>query len=180
MKEISRAKKLEVVQYYLLGYSYEEIARKSNVSKGSVVNIIKEVGEGKLAVPGIPFDRVNDLRELSSDLKKKGFEPSQALLGVQYFERLTNLGVAPEDLDQWSELMTTFCPPDLPARDFFEAAFRSVRIFINKAVNIRTIANHTRISPITMAVPMNPNNIRYKLDASLPCKARPGSICGLP
>jgi len=140
MKEISRAKKLEVAQYYFLGYSYEEIASKSNVSKGSVVNIIKELGDGKLAVPGIPFDRVNDLRELSSDLKKKGFEPSQALLGVQYFERLTNSGVAPEDIDRWLEFMRTFCPPDLPAREFFEAAFRLKELERSAGTPYQTLA----------------------------------------
>jgi DNA-directed RNA polymerase specialized sigma24 family protein len=46
MKEISRAKRQEVVQYYVLGYSYEEIVRETGVSHGSVANIIKDVGDG--------------------------------------------------------------------------------------------------------------------------------------
>ena len=41
MREISRAEKLEVAQYYVLGDSYSDIEHKADVSHGSVVNIVK-------------------------------------------------------------------------------------------------------------------------------------------
>ena len=88
MKEISRAKKLEVAQRYLLGYTYGEIEEETGVSHGSIANIVGEIENGKLIIPGSAFDVVNDLRQLSFDLKKKGLEPSQALLGLLLFERL--------------------------------------------------------------------------------------------
>lgn len=124
MNGISRAKRLEVAQYYLLGYPYSEIVGKTGVSHGSVTNIVKEIENGELTIPGTPVDQVNDLRQLSFDLKKKGLEPSQALLGISFFERLRDLGVSPVDLDRWSELVKTFAPADFPAKDFFNASLR--------------------------------------------------------
>lgn len=76
MKELSRSKKQEVAQYYLLGSSYGDIEIKTGVSHGSIANIIQELENGKLTIPGTQFDQVNDLHQLSLDLKKKGLDPS--------------------------------------------------------------------------------------------------------
>jgi chromosome segregation ATPase len=94
------------------------------VSHGSVVNIVKELVDGKLTIPGTSFDQVNDLRQLSFDLKKKGLEPSQALLGLLLFDRLRVLEITPELVDKWSELAKKLLPVDFPAKDFLEAALR--------------------------------------------------------
>jgi DNA-binding MarR family transcriptional regulator len=85
MREISRAKNLEVAQYYILGYTYSDIENRTGVSHGSVVNIVKELEDGKLAIPGTSFDQVNDLRQLSFSLRKEGLAPPQALLGLLLF-----------------------------------------------------------------------------------------------
>jgi chromosome segregation ATPase len=124
MRQITRAKKLEVAHYYILGHPYSDIVNRSGVSHGSVVNIVRELECGKLAIPGTPFDQVNDLRQLSLELKKKGLEPSQALLGVLLFDRLRVLGITPDVLEKWSELARKLLPVDFPAKDFLEAALR--------------------------------------------------------
>jgi len=122
MKELTRTERLEVAQYYILGHSYKEIEDETKVSHGSIVNIVKEIEGDKLTVPGVPIDQVNDLRQLSFDLKKKGLEPSQSLLGISFFERFQQLGIVPEHLSRWSELVKTFAPADFPAKDFFDEA----------------------------------------------------------
>lgn len=124
MREISRAKKLEIAQDYILGYPYSDIENRTGVSHGSVANIVKELEDGKLITPGTSFDQVNDLRQLSFDLKKKGLEPSQALLGLILFDRLRVLEITPELVDKWSELAKKLLPVDFPAKDFLEAALR--------------------------------------------------------
>lgn len=124
MKEISRAKRVEVAHYYLLGYTYEEIEVETGVSHGSIANIVQELENGKLAIPSTSFDQVNDLRQLSFDLKKKGLQPSQALLGLLLFERLRALEITPEHLDGWSEITKRFAQPDSSPRDFLETALR--------------------------------------------------------
>jgi hypothetical protein len=124
IREISRAKKLEIAQYYILGYPYGDIENRAGVSHGSVVNIVKELEYGKLTMPGTSFDQVNDLRQLSFDLKKKGLEPSQALLALLLFDRLRILEITPELVEKWSELAKKLLPVDFPAKDFLETALR--------------------------------------------------------
>ncbi len=124
MKEIPRTKKLEVAQYYLLGYGYKDIEEKTGVSHGTVVNIVKEIETGKLDIPGAPFDQVNDLHQLSLDLKKKGLSTSQAFNGLLFFERCNALGIKPEILDQWAALTGKFTDAAFPQDDFLQAAIK--------------------------------------------------------
>ena len=124
MKEISTAQRLEVAQYYLAGYSYEEIEAETGVSHGSIANIVRELENGRLTIPGTLVDQLNDLRRLSSDLKKKELQPSQALLGLMLFERFRSLEITLEQLDIWAEIIKGFAQPDFSPKDFFEAAFR--------------------------------------------------------
>ncbi len=122
MDTISHQKKLEVAMLYLRGNTYAEIETKTGISHGSISNIIKELLSGQLIIPGVPSDEVSDLHQLSVDLKKKGLEPSQALLGLTLFKKFNELGIVPSQFDQWSELVKAFAPDDFPAKDFFEAA----------------------------------------------------------
>jgi len=124
MRELDGAKKREVAQYYLLGYSYKEIEEGTGVSHGSIANIVGEIEQGNLTIPGTPFDEVNDLRQLSLDLKKTGLQPSQALSGLVFFERLRTLEITPECLDNWAEIIKQFAQPDFTPRYFLEAALR--------------------------------------------------------
>jgi predicted nucleic acid-binding Zn-ribbon protein len=124
MKEISRDKRLEVAQYYLLGHTYKEIEAQTGVSHGSITNIVQELENGKLEIPGTPFDQVNDLRHVSLDLKKKGLSTSQAVLGLLIFEKVHDLDIVPEQFDQCSQLITKFNQPDFPAGDFLRAALK--------------------------------------------------------
>ena len=41
MREISRLKKYEVADRYILGYSYKDTEIETEVSHGSIVNIVK-------------------------------------------------------------------------------------------------------------------------------------------
>ncbi len=124
MREIPREKKGEIAQYYLMGSSYADIEKQTGVSHGSIVTIVKELEGGKLDIPGTPFDQVNDLRQLSFDLKKKGISTSQALLSLSFFERIHSLGIISEHLDQWAQLMSKLTVTGFPAEDFLSAALR--------------------------------------------------------
>ena len=144
MNGIPRAKRLQVAQYYLLGHPYGEIVEKTGISHGSVANVVKEIENGKLTIPGVPTDQVNDLRQLSFDLKKKDLEPSQVLLGISLFERLQELGITPEDLSRWSELIKTFAPADFPAKEFFESAVRFHELEENEGKPFEELAEQYR------------------------------------
>jgi chromosome segregation ATPase len=124
MKEIPWGKRLEIARYYILGHTYKEIEEETGISHGSIANIVSEVEQGALTIPGIPSDQINDLRQLSFELKKKGLELSQALLGISFFKRLQAMDISPERLDRWSELTKRLVPADFPTKDFVEAALR--------------------------------------------------------
>ncbi len=141
MREIPRERKLEVADYYLLGYSYSEIENVTSVSHGSVVNIVKELEDGKLSVPGTPSDQVNDLRQLCLELNKKGLNPSQAQLGLLFFQRLQALKITPELMDGWSELAKKLIPSDFPAKDFLQAAMRLHELEKSEGKSFDTLAD---------------------------------------
>jgi uncharacterized protein YerC len=74
MREISRAKRLEVAHYYLLGYSYGEIEAETGVSHGSIANIVRELENSKrnlvlhLATED-PDPIVDDIMKLGYDVE---------------------------------------------------------------------------------------------------------------
>jgi len=139
MKEITRTKRLEVAHYYLLGSTYKEIEEETGISHGSIANIVSELEDGDLNIPGTTSDQVNDLRELSFDLKKSGLKPSQALLGITFLRELHDLQIAPEYLEGWSELVKRFLPPEVPAQEFFETARRLHDLEISQGKSFETI-----------------------------------------
>ena len=139
MKEISRSKRLEVAHYYLLGYTYREIEEETGISHGSIANIVSEIENSDLDILGTPFDQVNDLRQLSSDLRKSGLKPSQVLLGITFLQRLQSLHITPEDLEAWSELVKRLLPPDFPVKEFFETARRLHDLETSQGKSFETI-----------------------------------------
>jgi len=128
MKELTRSKRLEVAILYLLGYTYSQIEKETGVSHGSIANIVREIEEGDLIIPGTTLDQVNDLRQLSFDLKKNSLKPSQALLGITFLRNLQELQIKPEYIEAWSELMSRLIPADFSAEDFFQVAIRLLAI----------------------------------------------------
>jgi len=144
MKEITRTKRLEVAHYYLLGYTYKEIEEETGISHGSIANIVSELEGNDLNIPGTTFDQINDLRQLSSDLKKSGLKSSQALLGITFLKKLRDLQITPEYLEGWSELVNRLLPPDFPAQEFFEAARRLHELETGQGKSFETMTEEYR------------------------------------
>lgn len=126
-RKIPVKKQLEVLRLYLQGYRYAEIVKLSEVSKGSVVNIIKKFRAGDF--PGFDsfVDLFDELRSLAIQLKKRGFGLSEALLGLAFINRITGL-VEPEVLDDYIELCNNIIPSDFPRDKFVETSIRLIRL----------------------------------------------------
>ena len=78
MEKISLKKKLLIIRLYIEGLSYGEIAAKANVSKGTVANIIADLKAGLFPeISSIP-EEIEQLRDLSIDIKRSGISPIQA------------------------------------------------------------------------------------------------------
>lgn len=122
MKEISHRKRVAVIKLYLDGCPYDEIGRRTDVSKGSVANIASELRKG--LYPGFEdiSDQVGLIRELAVDMKRGNISIWQARAGASLFLRLLDLGVEPEDLERWVKLCQEIATPSGSGEGLIAAA----------------------------------------------------------
>ncbi len=124
MKEVPRRKRMEVAILYLTGHTYRQIEEETGVSHGSVANVIRELEEGALTIPGVATDEVDDLHQLALEIKSRGLTTSQALIGLSFFQQMRALEITPVDIQLWSRLVQELKLPDFPVRDFLNTAMR--------------------------------------------------------
>lgn len=124
----SYQKRLEIGLLFILGYTCNEIEDKTDVSHGSVVEIIADLKTGKLHIPGLPTEEVGTLRQLAVELKNNGYQAEQAMLGATFYYRCAALGIEPASLELWVDLINKFVPVNFPAQDFFKAALNLYRL----------------------------------------------------
>ena len=101
MEKLSAKKKLTVVRHYLSGLSYDEIAVKSGVSKGTVANVVVELKAGRFPETADAAEHIELLRELSLDLKQSKLTPGQCAMGLIALNRISECGLNPADIDRW-------------------------------------------------------------------------------
>ena len=125
MSEVSIGKRMEVVTLYFEGRPYEEIARVAGVSKGTVVNVVKELRTGQFADLVGPKERIDALREVALALRRDGVTPAQAASGLSVIKGFQVLGIDPVELEH----AVTFCrelAPELMEPSQFVRAAQSV------------------------------------------------------
>jgi chromosome segregation ATPase len=100
---------MEVLDLYLQGLSADSIVEKAGISKGAVVAIIKDAREGRF--PELELkDRVDELHNLSVRLRKGELNLVQVKLGSSILNRLTNMNVEIDKLDEWIRLCSEVVP----------------------------------------------------------------------
>jgi len=105
MERLSARKKLGIVRQYLSGSSYDEIAAKSGVSKGTVANVVTELKAGRFPEAADIVEQIEVLRELSFDLKRSKLTPEQCAIGLAVFTRINECGLTPADIDRWPMIL---------------------------------------------------------------------------
>ena len=118
MREIPLKKRMEVLGLYFEGLSYDEISRKAKVSKGSVVNIVRELREGKYPEFEDLSEIVDELRSLAVEINKNKISVAQAVLGIKFYEKLQKLGIEPKALESYIKMCKSLSP------EFARAAVR--------------------------------------------------------
>lgn len=83
MERLTAKKKLAVVRLYLAGLSYDEIAARSGVSKGTVANVVTELKAGIFPEAADVAEQVELLRELSLDLRRSNLTPRSVRHGAR-------------------------------------------------------------------------------------------------
>lgn len=138
MGEISEAKRLNVVDLYLKGYSANDIVEETGISKGSVINILQEVRMGKLDRLSLK-ERIDELHKLSLKLKKEGIDLSQARLGLTFWERLEEVGIKSEELESLITLHREISSADFPKEDFLDASLALLRLREGRLFNFSQV-----------------------------------------
>jgi len=128
MKELTERKKLQILRLFLEGYSYDDISNKSDVAKGTVVNVVNDLRAGRFPAFTDVAELVDVLRELSTELRRRGGGVSEALLGNAFFFRLNEMGVTPEKLWLWESMCREISPPEAPLEEFTAAALELFRL----------------------------------------------------
>jgi len=105
VERLTAKKKLAVVRLYLSGLSYDEIAAKCGVSKGTVANVVIELKAGTIPEAADVGEHIEVLRELSIDLKQSKLTPGQCAMGLILLTRIRECGLDPADIDRWPMIL---------------------------------------------------------------------------
>jgi hypothetical protein len=99
MRELSQNIRQQTVILFLQGFTYDDIAWKLRIAKGSVVNIIDEFRDGKLLLPDNITDYVDELRHVAVDLKKQEVTVGPMKGFLRFHKRLKELEVDDEEIE---------------------------------------------------------------------------------
>jgi len=101
MEKLTTAKRLQIVKLYLSGLSYDEIAAKTGISKGTVANVVAELKAGNFPEAANVSELIETLRELSQDLRRLRLTPGQCAIGLTILNRINECGLDVGDIDRW-------------------------------------------------------------------------------
>jgi len=112
MFELTTNKRMKVIILYLQGYSYNEIVKKTGVSKGTVFNIISDLKSGLFPeISSIP-EEIEQLRDVATSLKRSKLSPVEANIGLSVLERLNIIGIEPSEVEKCQTLLQALSSPD--------------------------------------------------------------------
>jgi predicted nucleic acid-binding Zn-ribbon protein len=122
MEKLSVSRKLAIVRHYLSGLSYDEIAAKSGVSKGTVSNVVTEFKAGRFPEAADAAEHIEQLRELSLDLRRLKLTPAQCAIGFTLLNRISECGLDPADIDRWPVILRSV-PNQDEAQEFIRLVY---------------------------------------------------------
>lgn len=100
-REIPQSKRLDAARLFFEGFSYDAIATKSGIGKGSVAAIVEELRAGRMPQFEHVTDLVDGIREVTVGLRKANLTPAEGANLFVLLKRLNGLGVDPSRLEAW-------------------------------------------------------------------------------
>lgn len=97
-REISTSIRLEVVRLFFEGFSYDEIAAKLDIAKGSVTGIVQELRDGEFPQYENTLEQVEYLREIAVGLRKLQVSVAEGSGLFILLRRLIETGIEPSEL----------------------------------------------------------------------------------
>jgi len=140
MERLTAKKKLAVVRLYLSGLSYDEIAAKCGVSKGTVANVVAELKAGMIPEAADVGEHIELLRELSLDLKQSKLTPGQCAVGLILLTRISECGLDPADIDRWPMILKVVRNED-DAKEFVRLIYSIQEVGQRSGLGIEALDN---------------------------------------
>lgn len=122
MKSISTKIKVKVIELFLQGYSYDEIAKQTGIGKGTVASIIDDFRNGVIPIPPGMAEYVDTLRKLVVDLKKQNTTVTQVLPYVKLHAKMQEMGVEEGQVDTWLDICQGIASQGVSNNQFVQAA----------------------------------------------------------
>ncbi|MDV2988837.1 MAG: hypothetical protein P3T54_01570 [Dehalogenimonas sp.] len=121
MKELSATKVVSVLRMYFAGFSYEEIAVKNNVSKGTVFNVVADLKSGLFPEAANLSEDIDLLREAAIDLKNAKLTPVKVVVGISLLSTLASLNIEPSELGKFQSVIKGVAAPGTDTSAFAKA-----------------------------------------------------------
>ena len=134
MEKVSAKKRMTAVRLYLAGMSYDDIAAKASISKGTVASVISDLKAGRFPEAGDVSEQLDLLRELAVDMRKSGLTLGRAAVGVAALSRLQEFGLEPAEIERFADVCHTL------------VAETDVHAFVKAALAVEEVRKHTGLS----------------------------------
>ena len=122
MEKLSARKRGAIAEDYLSGMSYSEISAKQQISTGSVANVVADLKAGRFPEAGDIGEQIEQLKELSLDLKRANLTPGKCAVGLMVLARINECGLEPADIDRWPEILKA-AGSDEEAQEFVKLVY---------------------------------------------------------
>jgi predicted nucleic acid-binding Zn-ribbon protein len=122
MEKLPTKKRIAIVRQYLSGLSYDDMAAKTGVSKGTVANVVNELKAGRFPEAADVGEDIELLRELSLELKRSKLSPGQCATGLTLLNRISECGLEPADIGRWPMILKSVGTED-EAQEFVRLVY---------------------------------------------------------
>lgn len=140
MEKLTAKKKLAVVRLYLSGLSYDDIAARSGVSKGTVANVATELKAGMIPEAADVGEYIELLRELSFDLKRSELTPGQCAVGLILLNQISECGLDPADINRWPMILKSVRNED-DINEFVRLVYSIQQVQQRSGLSLETLDN---------------------------------------
>ena len=143
MEKLTAKKRLSIVRLYLSGLSYDDIASRTSVSKGTVANVVAELKAGNFPEAGDVGEQVELLRELSLELKRVKLSPGQCAVGLILLNRISECGLDPVHIDRWPMILKSV-PSQEDAKEFVRLVYSIQQVLRRSGLTLDALDSKVR------------------------------------